>query len=235
MTKTDDRERVVKMEVNLNSLDVVGYKNQPVPNTFITQPNPTKHLGIILPGYHYSAEMAPLYYAARILLDQGVDVLRIEYAYYRTDFSQQPESEQDKWISSDVFAACNVGLSYRPYEKITLVGKSLGTIAIGHLLDDSRFQKATCIWETPLLTVEWLCSRIEQIHPRSLFIIGTADRFYKPDILKRLEFVTKGNSLVIEGANHALEIAGDIPKSLVALNQMVQVLQEFLNENTKSA
>ena len=222
------------MEVSLNSLDIVGYNNQPVPNTFITQPTTTKHLGIILPGLRYSAEMAPLYYAARILLDQGTDILRVEYAYYRTDFAKRPENEQDQWISSDVFAACDTGLSYRAYEKVTLVGKSLGTVAMGHLLADNRFQKATCIWQTPLLTIEWLCSRIEQVHPHSLFIIGTADRFYKPDILKRLERVTKGSSLVIEGANHGLEIPGDIPKSIKALEQMVQVLQAFLMNGEKT-
>ena len=220
------------MEVSLSSLDLVGYKNLPVPNTFITQPEPTRHLGIILPGYRYSVEMAPLYYAARILLDQGADVLRVEYAYYRTDFLKQPENEQDRWLSRDVFAACDAGLSYRPYQKITLVGKSLGTIAMGHLLEDSRFQEAACVWQTPLLTLKWLCARIEKVHPRSLFMIGTADRFYSPDILKHLELVTGGDSVVIEGANHGFEIPGDIPKSLAALNQMVQALQEFLNDGS---
>ena len=219
------------MEVSLSSLDVVGYRSQQVPNTFITQPNPTQHIGIILPGYRYSVEMAPLYYAGRILLDQRADLLRIEYAYYRTDFPERPENEQDQWISSDVFAACERGLSYRAYKEITLIGKSLGTVAMGHLLADPRFQNATCIWATPLLTVEWLCARIEQFHPRSLFIIGTADKFYKPEILKHLELVTKGHSIVIEDANHGLEIPGDIPRSLAALNQIVQALQKFLNSD----
>jgi hypothetical protein len=219
------------MEWSLRSLDVVGYKNQPVPNTFIVQANSTRQLGIVLPGYRYSPEMAPLYYAGRILLEGGADLMRIEYAYYRTDFPKQPESEQDKWMSSDVFAACGAALAQRAYEKITLIGKSLGTIAMGHLLADSRFQRATCIWLTPLLTVEWLCARIEQVRPRSLFVIGTADQFYKPDILKRLEQVTDGRTLVIEGVNHALEIPGNIPKSLVVLNQIVQALHEFFKED----
>lgn len=218
------------MQLNISSLDVVGYKNQQVPNTFIAQPNPTKHLGIILPGYRYPADMPPLHYSGRVLLDQGADLLRVDYAYYRTSFMEQPESEQDQWISGDVFAACNAGLSHRLYEKITLVGKSLGTIAMGHLLGDPRFQQADCVWLTPLLTVDWLCSRIEQMHPRSLFIIGTADQFYKPDILEHLENITKGHASVIEGANHALEIPGDIQKSLMALNQIVQALQKFLGE-----
>ena len=84
---------------------------------------------------------------------------------------------------------------------------------------------------TPLLTIDWLCSRIEQIHPRSLFVIGTDDKSYQPDILKRLEYHTGGRSLVLEGADHGLEIPGDIPGSLVVLNQIVQALQIFLNES----
>jgi len=216
--------------MELSSLDVVGYENQQVPNTFMIHPGPARHLGIILPGYRHSADMADLHYAGRILLEQGADLLRVEYAYYRTDFMEHPESEQDKWISSDVFAVCNAGLSHRSYEKITLIGKSIGTLAMARLLTDRRFQRATCVWSTPLLTAEWLCSRIEQIRPRSLFIVGTADKSYKPDILKHLEHATNGRSIVLEGANHGLEIPGDISKSLLVLNQIVHGLQEFMNE-----
>jgi hypothetical protein len=221
--------------MEFKALDVTGYKNRRVPNTFVVQPKPALHLGIILPGYRHSADMADLHYAGRILLDQGADLLRLEYVYYRTDFMDQPERERDKWISTDVLAACNAALSCRPYSKITLVGKSLGTLAMGHLLADSRFQAAACVWSTPLLTVKWLCSRIEQIRPRSLFIVGTADHFYQPEILKRLEDVTLGHSLVIQGADHGLEVPGSIPRSLQALDQIVQALQEFLGEGMQRA
>ena len=221
--------------MEMSSLNVLGYKNQQVPNTFVSQPTPTKHLGIILPGYRHSVEMPDLHYAGRILLEGGADLLRVEYAYNRTDFMQQSHSEQDKWISTDVFAICNAALAHRSYGQITLVGKSLGTLAMGHLIADTRFQKATCVWETPLLTVEWLCSQIEQVHPRSLFVFGTADKFYQPDILEHLVTVTHGRSVIIEGAHHGLEILDDIPGSLMALNQIVQALQEFLSENADRA
>lgn len=214
------------------TLDVVGYKNARVPSTFIPQSKSSGHLGIILPGYHYSVDMAPLGYAGRVLREQGADLLRIEYVYYQTSFVQQPETEQDRWISSDVFAASNLVLSQRAYNKIALVGKSLGTIAMGHLLGDNRFEKAACVWLTPLLTVEWLRARIAQIHPRSLFVIGTADQFYRPAILSELEDVTNGRTCLIEGANHGLEIPGDISGTLGALHQMVQALQEFLDTPT---
>lgn len=220
--------------MELSSLDIVGHNKQPVPNTFIAHPQSSTQLAVILPGYRYPVEMPPLYYAARILQEQGADVLRVEYAYYRTSFLQQSENEQDQWISNDVFAACEAGLSQRSYEKITLVGKSLGTIAMGHLVSEPRFQQATCVWVTPLITVEWLRSRIEQTHPRSLFIIGTADRFYKPELLNHLKTLTQGQTCILEGADHGLEIPGDIPGSLAALRQIVETLQAFLNEDTKT-
>jgi predicted alpha/beta-hydrolase family hydrolase len=221
--------------MELRSLDVVGYKNEPIPNTFIAQPGSTKHLGIILPGYRYPAEMPPLYYAAQVLSKQGADVLRVDYAYNRTNFAEQSAAEQEKWISSDVMAACNAALSQRSYEKLTLVGKSLGTLAMGHLLSDKRLQRASCAWLTPILTAEWLCSRIEQLRPRSLFIIGTADQFYDPDLLAHLETVTRGHAMVIEGANHGLEVPGDIGRSLAMLNAIVRAFEEFLRDETKDS
>ena len=214
--------------MDIRSLDIVGYKNEQVPNTFITHAEETGHLGIVLPGYRYAADMPPLHYVGRVLLEQGADLLRVDYRYYRTDFMQRPQDEQGQWISSDVLAACEVGMAHRSYEKITLVGKSLGTLAMGHLLSDPRFQGATCVWLTPILSAQWLCTCIKQLRPRSLFVIGTADQFYDPDILNDLRQVTQGQVLVLEGVDHSLEISGEIPKSLAVLGQIVQASQAFL-------
>ena len=214
--------------MELRTLDIRGYKNQKVPNTFIVQPKPTNHLGIILPGYRHSPDKADLNYAGRILLEQGADLLRVEYVYYQTNFLSKNESDRKCWLSEDVFAACNAAFSFREYTKISLIGKSLGTMAMGLLLEDSRFRNADCVWLTPLLTNEWLCTQIEKFHPRSLFIMGTADNFYKPEILSHLENVTNGKTLILNGAHHGLEISESIPKSLMALNQIVLALQDFL-------
>ncbi len=70
--------------------------------------------------------------------------------------------------------------------------------------------------------------RIEEVKPRSLFIMGTADHYYDPALLKRLAEATGGRLTVIEGANHGLEIPASIPGSLAALNRIVKDLQEFL-------
>jgi predicted alpha/beta-hydrolase family hydrolase len=217
--------------MELKTLDAIGYKNQQVPNTFVVQSNPTEHLGIILPGYRHSADMADLHYVGRILMEQGADLLRVEYLYYQTNYLSQSESDQNQRISEDVFAVCNACLAFRPYDKITLVGKSLGTKGMGFLLGDERFQKANCVWSTPPLTTEWLYSRIEQVRPPSLFIFGTADDYYNPEKLSHLVDVTNGRAVIIEGANHGLEVPESIPASLQGLGQIVQGLQEFLGSD----
>jgi hypothetical protein len=214
--------------MQLTSLKITGYKGQLVPNTFYRQDKTATHLGIVLPGFRYSADRAELYYGARILLEKGTDVLRAEYTYYETDYVKVSDDEQYDWLSKDASAVGDAGLSQRSYQKITLLGKSLGTLAMGHLLTDSRFSGATCVWFTPILTDEILVKRIEQVRPRSLFIIGTADSYYKPDVLKRLVDATHGRQTVIDAATHGLEIPGSIPKSLDVLNRIVNDLQDFL-------
>lgn len=210
------------------TLVITGYQGLPVDNTFIRQPGQVAHLGIILPGYHYQVEMPSLHFAGQILLERGADVLFVEYAYYRTDYRSRTFDEQGDWLSSDVRAACEVALAQRPYERITLVGKSLGTLAMSHLLTESRFQTAQCVWLTPLLAFESLRHRISKTRPPSLFIIGTADQNYSPEYLAEVESATQGRSLVLPDVEHSLEVQGNVRRSLEALQAIVGAMQEFI-------
>jgi hypothetical protein len=210
-------------------IEALGYARSPVPASMIVHAGETDHLGVILPGYRHTVDMPDLHYAGLILQAAGADVLRVEYAYPKTDFMNRPEPERAEWLSADVRAACSAGLKRRPYRKTTLIGKSLGTLALGHLLEEPLFESAACVWSTPVLADAWLCAQIRKHHPRSLFIIGTADHFYDPALLGELVAATKGKSLVLEGVHHGLEIEGDIPGTLAVLNRIVGALQEFIS------
>jgi hypothetical protein len=215
-------------------LDVIGFRGRRIPNTYITQDQPATQLGIILPGYSHTVDRPDLHNAGRVLLENGADLLQVEYAYDHTSFKDCTSAEQNDWIALDAFAACDAVLAQNDYKVITMVGKSLGTLGMGYLLADERYQRAHCIWLTPLLTHTWLVKRIEEVHPRSLIIMGTADSFYLPDVFQNLVAITHGQSLVIEGMNHGLEIPDNVTASLSALEQIVQAIHVFVVAGMKS-
>jgi len=212
----------------MERLDIAGYHDEPVPNTFFRQKNDTDHLAIILPGMGYTSHMPVLYYPARQLLFLGADVLCLEYDYSnRPDFLQLTGAERAQWLLSDVSASCKVVLSQQRYQEITLIGKSIGTLAMGYLLmSDTMFEKAHAIWLTPIFHNERLRKQIQQCRQKSLFVIGTADPNYDPVFLT--EVAAKGESLVIDGADHSLEIEGDLMQSLEAMKRLIEAIKKFL-------
>jgi predicted alpha/beta-hydrolase family hydrolase len=212
------------------TLNVTGYRDEAVPNTFLRQDGATDHLAILLPGIAYPCDLPLLYYPARLLAARGADVLRVEYAYNRRpDFAALSSAGQAEWLYADTAAACRAGLAQRAYRQITLVGKSLGTLAMGHLLGAvPDLAAARAVWLTPLLRLDHLRAQIAGWGGASLFVIGTADPHYDRDALAEAQAATNGSAVVVADADHSLEIAGDIVRSLQAMIEVVQALERFL-------
>jgi len=216
---------------SVDNLEISGYQNELVPNTFFRQDEEASHLAILLPGWEYTCQMPLLYYPARLLLAMGTDVLQVEYIYnLRADFQALPGSEQQQWLFSDASAATSTALAQRNYKRVTLIGKSIGTVAMGHLLTtEPRLKEAKAVWLTPLLKNEKLRTQIQQYGQHSLFVIGTADPHYNPTHLDEVKQATKGEAVVIEGADHSLEIKGEIIKSLKAIEQVIDAIKAFFS------
>ncbi len=102
------------------------------------------------------AQMPLMYYPGRLLLESGADVFLVGYNYsQRPDFQSAPVEERDLWLRTDAIAAYQAALAQRNYERVTLVGKSIGTRAIGHLLaTEERLPSLRCVWLTPILRNE---------------------------------------------------------------------------------
>jgi hypothetical protein len=216
--------------ISIETLDIRGYSGEAVPNTFFRQEAPATHLGIVLPGVGYTAHMPLLYYCALVMRNRGLDVLAVEYSYARrADFMQAAEEERARWFIADVTAAVNAALAQGDYQQVTLVGKSLGTLGMGYLVStDERFNRVGAVWLTPLLTDERLYGQITRWGGRSLFVIGSADPHYDPHLLAEVQSVSSGEAIVVDGADHSLEIPGDALASLRALELIVRELDRFL-------
>jgi hypothetical protein len=213
------------------TIDIRGHRGQAVPNRFFAQDSETHHLAVIFPGLGYTADMPVLYYPRRLLLERGADMLLVAYDYRRRQGFRMPrDPERDRWFFDDVAAACAAGLGQRSYSGVTLVGKSLGTRAMGYLLtEDARLSRARCMWLTPLLRDDRLRAEMSRARGHSLFVIGTADSHYDPAYLEEVRLASGGEGVVLQGADHSLEIEGDVVGSIRAVEQTVRVMQQFLD------
>ena len=221
--------------VSLEPLEITGYGNAPVPNIFFWQTEKTRHLAILFPGLGYSSHMPMLYYPGRLLVLHGADVLRVEYAYDRNpDFHSLSAEERSRWLHADAEAAFSRAWSQREYDQITLVGKSIGTLAVGYLLTTHpKVREPRCVWLTPLLRNDELKAQIVRTRHRSLFVIGTADPHYDPVTLGGILKATGGESIVIDHADHSMEIQGDLQESIRVLQRIMLGIQGFLGGGEK--
>lgn len=216
---------------SISRLAIRGYRGESVPVTFFQQSVGSKHVAILLPGISYTCQMPLMYYLTGLFLGMNADALWVEYAYaQRRDFRTLPDDEQERWLLADVTAAWHAALAKGSYSTITLCGKSIGTIAMGHLLStDSRLAPARAVWLTPVLKDERLRSQILATKQRSLLVIGTADANYDAGFVKKLEALGNWDVVVLEGADHSLEIKDDVFRSLPVMEQVMRRIHTFLS------
>ncbi len=209
------------------ALDIIGYNGGEVPHRFLRREQETDHLAVVLPGRAYGPYLPFLLYPIRLFQEEGADVLVVDYTPYTAEMTSN--EEMYRRLNADVPPALDAALGGRLYSRVTILGKSLGTLVMGDLLErDRRFRGVSCIWMTPLLRSERLRSQIAATPHRALFIGGTADEQFDSIHLAELERATGGGSLSIEGANHVMEVPGDVLESIRGLERTVERIAQFI-------
>lgn len=215
---------------SLESFHIKGYDQKEIANSLVKHKENHKHLAVLLPGMGYTCQMPLLYYPLRLLIENEANVYKVEYNYSQNEkFKNVSSSEREEWLLTDVQTALDAVFKDEEYEKVTVIGKSLGTKAMGHVLNQyDKLKDADAVWLTPLFHDEALVDKILQCKQRSLFITGTVDPCYVEHNLTKILEATKGRSLVIENANHSLEIVDNIFESLELMNKVLTAFNNFL-------
>ena len=213
-------------------LTINGYRDGVVPNQFLRRDGETDHLAILLPGMGYTCDMPLFFYAQNLLEERGADILRVEYDYgRRPDYQRFSDDEQRQCLFEDADAAYRAGTGQRAYRTVTVIGKSLGTLAMGHLLTSFREERPAAtraVWLTPLLRDDALRAQMRAASARSLIAIGSADRHYDPASLDELRAKT-GVMIVVEpDADHGFDIPGDVAGSIAAVGRVIDAFARFL-------
>lgn len=212
-------------------LDALTDPADALPHVFLQAEGGSDALALLFPGYGYRASMPLLHYAERALLWRGADVLRLELAY-DTDpaFGQAEPAARRARIRADAERAAHAALARADYRRIVLVGKSMGTLALADLVGGILSGHApACAWLTPLLNDERLREAALEQRPPSLFAIGTADPLHDARTLGDLVAATRGRAVVVEGADHSLDVPGDMAATLHALHEVMDAFEGLLD------
>ena len=198
-----------------------------MPNEFFRQPAGSSNLGIILPGRGYTSAMPLLYYAEQLLIERGCDVLTVDYDY-RSISRTVSRQELEERLYTDTLQSLLVAYGQHSYASVVLVGKSLGTMAMAHLLDAQRWPIVATTWLTPILRRDDVRQGLVNMAHRAFLAIGTDAGEYDRQLLDELEHHRGVDVCTIERAEHSIDIVGDVPGSVAAVQIVTQRLQDFL-------
>jgi hypothetical protein len=185
-------------------LDIKGYNGRSLKNTFFKQTSETKRVALVFPGLAYNSTMPLLHYSVQSILASGINVLTVDYDYSNNaEFMKQSMKDRYEWMADEVEAVLKVITEKENQDVTCLTGKSLGTLALGYLLEKhEELRDAKTIWLTPLIK--------------------------NPELMEQMLSYMKDAVMVIGTTNHSLEIEGNVTQSLRVLMQIVTIVQQFL-------
>jgi hypothetical protein len=208
------------------SFYLVGHRSLEFPVSMLEPAAPRDHLAIVFPGAGYTCDKPLLYYATSLFLDLGISILLVEQNYSKNaDWLAASSDERNAWCESDSDAVFSLVRSWDRFRRYTLLGKSFGTNAVLHLLQScSELAKAQAIWLTPSIALNWTKAKVAT--QRSLWIVGSSDPHYQRD--KEHFNRVRGQTLVIEGADHSMEVEGSVERSIDIQKQIIEATRVWL-------
>jgi predicted alpha/beta-hydrolase family hydrolase len=212
------------------ALPIRGYKGRQVSNVFYRQEVRTDNIFVLFGGWRYNTDMPLLYYTRKIAFGLGADVLCLDVPYsVDRRYAKQSDQERQRWYLSDVSAAFGVITDRNQYRRVTLVGKSLGTLATAHLLIEGALGESTnLVWISPLLEMESVRSAIAGCSVPSLLVVGSLDESFSEANISEIRRNSSLQLMVIEHGDGDLEAPGDVARSTEIASAYVRRLKSFL-------
>jgi hypothetical protein len=200
---------------------MVGSKS--IPYRLIEHKNETKNLVIVLPGAGYSTQAPLLHFTTGLFYSKGFDVLHINYTFSRQEMTVLNGVD----FAGDVQLAIDEAIKNKEYSNYYIVAKSIGTIALSHLLNNSMFKDAKVVWLTPLLQKDDVFNAMVNSDQKGLCIIGDKDTCFIVERFKALENNDNLLLKVVDGGNHNLELDEEPIKSIEILKNVISEINEF--------
>lgn len=166
-------------------------------------------VALVLPGLTYTPARPLLHFLARALHGRGWTVQEVWWNPPAEDGLRQEYVERQ----------ARAALEREEARNILVVAKCLGT----RFLPEAARRGLAGIWLTPMLDIPAVATAVRRSSAPSLLVGGTADPHWTPAAIR----ASSGEILELPGADHGLEIPGDVCGSLNVLATVVQATEEF--------
>jgi hypothetical protein len=219
------------MTHELVNLDLKTVDGRPLIHKFYQQSEMVKGLLLIFPGNHYGVDGPLLYYPGELLRDQGWDTLAVSYGFQTA--GKGPFEEGLDVLLDECRSAAKAALDVRDYPRVGLVGKSLGAAVVAQLcVGDQGFSEARAGYLTPALGTPFFDPLFIETSQSAFVAVGTADRFYSSEALEELRSKKPFELALVEGADHSMNVSGDLAASTESVRKVVEGLLTFLTNGT---
>lgn len=212
--------------MEISSIKIIGSEGFQLNNSYFSMGDNFKGLAIFFPGAGYTCDMPALYYPRKVLLSKGYDVLTLEYSFQKE--GKMFGRETMKSVLIDGENAVKSAINEKPYENFILVGKSLGSRVLSHLLVSyPQLSNSKAIYLTPVYSEDFnrITGKVEQ---ETLMVIGTEDQFYVPELIEDLKKEKDFKLVVLDKADHGLEVQGDCLKSIDLQKTICKEIDDFI-------
>jgi hypothetical protein len=186
------------------------------------QQNQESSLVIIFPDEGYSCDRPLLYYARKVALLEGHDVICISYKRQLTwrDMGLCTVDLEADLICDTV----NRCLS-KVYKNIYFISKGIGTEVAGVVSNRLGYEKIKSIFITP---TNYATNHI--INSKGFVIIGTKDDIFSQNCIDKIQECKNVEVISFKDADRYLENSHDISETFETLREMISIYIGFLRK-----
>ncbi len=210
-------------------LDLKSSSGKPLRHKYFQHEGDPRGLLVLLPGDNYGVDGPLLYYPGQILYERGWDTLALTYGYQS---EAAPFSiEVIPGMLQECGGAVRAALKERPYTRIGLVGKSIGAAILAVLCEtEPLLEYARSAYLTPPLGP--LFDRVFMGTFQPAYVaLGSEDRFYSTDAIESLQAGRAFSLSVVEDADHSLNVAGDLKRTMGIIERVVEETVAFIGKS----
>lgn len=219
-------------EYSIGPVEISVNGGRSLPNRLFRNVNSSRGLAVLFPDLNYNCDMPLFFFSTQLLLQRGLDVLQVQADYTDPHFAGLSPDRQIDWLRDDAWAAIRAGSRQSHPSRLVLVGKSIGTLAMSVLvLNHPELMGAVSIWLTPLYRLPHLEQAAQQLTAPALFISGTGDLAHDANRLEQICQMTGSEKLVLDDADHGMQVPGDLDRSLDYLRQVIHGMAQFLTRS----